>query len=189
MPLRRRRERGQSVVEFALVLPLLLVVLLAILDFSRIYATMTSVESAAREAADYGTTLGAGHWQPGTPAALTVAEMSKRACVAASDLPDYEDTGGDPTDGCENPAFNICLTPTIGGTCYRLVDLPSDANCEDPLRAVPCTVTVTLTHTFKLISPFRIEFLGVEIGVPSSITFTRDSTFAMTDIDLSTAAP
>lgn len=183
---RSRRERGQSIVEFALVLPIMLVLLLAILDFSRIYVAMTSVESAAREAADYGTTLGAGKWRVGAPADATVAEMIKRACTAASDLPDYHDPDGDPSTGCANPDFAFCLTTSIPGSCGPLDALEA---CDNPTRAVPCTVTVTLTHTFKLISPFNIEVFGVTIGVPSTITFQRDSTFAMTDIDLSTATP
>lgn len=186
---RARSDRGQSVVEFALVLPIMLVLLLAVLDFSRIYTTMTAVESAAREAADYGTTLGAEKWQPGSPAAATVAEMVKRACTAASDLPDYRDGDTDPANGCSSPDVDICLSPTAGGPCYHVADLPSGAACDDPLRTNPCTVTVTLTHTFDIISPFNIEFLGVRIGIPDSITFSRDSTFAMTDIDLATSEP
>lgn len=186
MQLRRKLERGQSVVEFAIVLPIMLVLLLAILDFSRIYVTMTSVESAAREAADYGTTLGAGKWQVGAPADATVAEMIKRACTAASDLPDYQDPDGDPSNGCDNPDFAFCLTTSLGGSCGPLA---ADALCDNPKRADPCTVTVTLTHTFSLISPFNIDVFGVTIGVPSTITFQRDSTFAMTDIDLSATAP
>lgn len=181
-----RRERGQSVVEFALVLPLMLVVLLAILDFARIYTTMLSVESAAREAADYGTTLGAGKWQAGLPMEATVAEMTTRACVAAGNLPDYRDPDGDPGNGCENPVFAYCLTTSVDGEC-----LPMDpaAGCENPTRADPCTVTVTLTHQFQLFAPLNIEVLGVRIGLPSTISFQRDSTFAVTDIDLSTGAP
>jgi hypothetical protein len=31
-----------------------------------------------------------------------------------------------------------------------------------------------------------IDFFGVRLGFPQSITFSRDSTFAMTDIDLAT---
>ena len=182
----RRCERGQSVVEFAIMLPLLLILLLAILDFARIYTTMLSVESAAREAADYGTTLGAGKWQVGSPMDTTVAEMKRRACVAAGNLPDYADPDNDPTNGCDSPAFAYCLTPTAGGTC---LPIDPDEHCEDPTRADPCTVTVTLTHDFRIFTPLNVELLGIRIGFPSTITFQRDSTFAMTDIDLATTVP
>jgi hypothetical protein len=180
------RERGQSVVEFALVLPLMVILLLAIVDFARIYTTMLSVESAAREAADYGTTLGAGKWQAGAPMDGTVAEMQKRACVAASDLPDYEDPDGDPVTGCTNPGFAYCMTPTAGGTCGPVN--PIDG-CEIPTRSEPCTVTVTLTYQFHMIAPVNVELLGVTIGFPSTLTFQRDSTFAMTDIDITMPPP
>ena len=90
-------------VEFALVLPLMVILLLAIVDLARVYTTMMSVESAAREAADYGTTLGAGKWQSGLPMDDTVAEMQRRACVAASDLPDYVDPDSDPPPGAPTP--------------------------------------------------------------------------------------
>jgi Flp pilus assembly protein TadG len=187
-PLTRRgtASRGQSVVEFALVLPIMVLVLLATVDFARVYTTMMNVESAAREAADYGTTLGAGKWQAGAPMDDTVAEMQRRACVAASDLPDYADSDTDPANGCTNPAFAYCMTPTTGGTCGP-VD-PVDG-CEIPTRPQPCTVTVTLTHVFRLFAPLNIQVGGSEFGFPSTITIVRDSTFAMTDIDLAPVAP
>jgi Flp pilus assembly protein TadG len=161
------------VVEFALVVPVMLLILLGIADLGRIYTTMMSVESAAREAADFGTTLGAAHWSPGLAQAATVSEMEKRACVAASDLPDY--VGDDPSGAvvtCTNPSFSCVITP--GVPC----DAPDPATlCEDPLRAEPCQVTVTLAYDFHLFTPVRI-------GLPAALTFERDSTFAMTDIDL-----
>ncbi len=177
MAARRPSERGQSVVEFALVLPLMLILLLGTLDLARIYTTMMSVESAAREAADYGTTLGAGKWQAGAPMDGTVAEMQRRACVAASDLPDYEDADGNPDNGCTNPTFAYCMTATVGGTCGAV-----DSSCVDPLRPTPCSVTVTLTHDFQLLAPLGIDFFGVHLGLPTTLTFDRDSTFAITDI-------
>jgi Flp pilus assembly protein TadG len=182
-----RRDAGQSIVEFALVLPLMLIMLLAIVDLARIYTTMLSVESAAREAADYGTTLGAGKWQDGAPRTTTETEMERRACVAASDLPDYEDPDNDPQNGgCTNPSFTYCVTTSTGGPC---VAYDPAAGCEDPLRSPPCAVTVTLTHDFTLLAPVNFEFMGVTYGLPSTLTFSRDSTFAMTDIDLSPGAP
>ena len=62
--------------------------------------------------------------------------------------------------------------------------------CDDPLRDPPCTVTVTLTHVFHLLAPFAIDFYGVHLGLPATLTFDRDSTFAMTDIGVApTPAP
>ena len=181
----RRRRAGQSIVEFALVMPLMLIVLLGIIDLARIYTTMLSVESAAREAADYGTTLGAGKWQDGAPRAQTEAEMRRRACVSASDLPDYVDPDSDPTTGnCTNPAFTYCITTSTGGSCNAY---DAAAVCEDPLREPPCVFTVTLTHDFHLLAPLNFEFMGITYGLPSTLTFSRDSTFAMTDIDLTPA--
>ncbi|HEU4672188.1 MAG TPA: TadE family protein [Candidatus Limnocylindrales bacterium] len=180
----KAREGGQSVVEFALILPLMVIIMFAIVDFARIYTAMMSVESAAREAADYGTTLGAGRWQVGPVMDGTVDEMRRRACVASSDLPDYAEPSGTLNHAtCTNPTFSYCVTASPGGSCgpVNAADL-----CDDPLRSEPCTVTVTLGYDFHLINPFHLDFFGVQLGVPAQIAFQRDSTFAITDIDLST---
>lgn len=47
----RRSERGAAAVEFALVLPLLVTLLLGIMEFGRVYNAQVSVTSAAREGA------------------------------------------------------------------------------------------------------------------------------------------
>jgi len=186
----KKRERGQSVVEFALVLPIMVVLLLAIVDFARIYTTMMTVESAAREAADYGTTLGAGKWAAGAPMDTTVAEMKRRACIASSALPDYEDPDDPSVGNCTNPDVSnpdwYCMTPPETGICGPVDPIYV---CEDPLRAEPCTVTVTLTYDFRLFAPFSINIGGRQIGLPATIEVARDSTYAMTDIDLATPAP
>lgn len=46
--------RGQSLVEFALVLPMLLVLLLGIADFGRVFQAGITLEAAARDAAEVG---------------------------------------------------------------------------------------------------------------------------------------
>lgn len=51
---RTRGERGQSLVEFAMVLPLLLLVLFAIIDFGRIYQGHVTLTNAVREGARLG---------------------------------------------------------------------------------------------------------------------------------------
>lgn len=47
----RRHRRGQSLVEFALILPILLILMLGILDFGRAIAAYNSVSNGARSGA------------------------------------------------------------------------------------------------------------------------------------------
>jgi TadE-like protein len=168
---RGRAIRGQSLVEFALVVPLLLIFFVAIADLARLYTTMTTIESAAREAADYGS-FDSSYWtDPGS----TQVQMTHRACMASSNLPDYVgavDGGGMAT--CSNPAVALEL-------------LPNDpVDCADNVREPPCRVRATLTYDFHLILPLHIDLGGGRsFGFPDQLSFERTSTFAMTDLQLS----
>jgi TadE-like protein len=184
----RRPARGQSVVEFALLAPIMIFLLFAILDLARIYTTMMSVESAAREAADFGTSQGAARWLDDTNTQATVTEMKRRACIAASDLPDYQGVDADANgvdEDCTNPSFSYCLRKTAAGACLTPAspgyDCGDPAN-SDPVADPPCQVTVTMAHVFHLFVPMQMDFFGVQLGLPGTLSFTRDSTFAMTDI-------
>jgi len=189
-----RLASGQSVVEFALVLPLLLILLLGIADLARIHTTMLTVESAAREAADYGA-FGSYQWRIDPPPGQigdTIAEMKRRACTAASDLPDYEEPAGtvDHAD-CTNPsfAFALCLDPAPDPDASCTVPVsPTTGACyddpADPPKDPPCTLTVTLGYDFRLLAPLSFEAFGVHYGLPQSLPFERTSTFAMSDLTL-----
>lgn len=48
----RARQRGQSIAEFSLVVPILLVLFVAIADFGRVFAAGIAVEAATRNAAE-----------------------------------------------------------------------------------------------------------------------------------------
>ena len=50
----KKRENGQSAVEFALVLPILLLIVCGILDFGWLFYNQLSVENACREGARVG---------------------------------------------------------------------------------------------------------------------------------------
>lgn len=51
-------NKGQSLVEFALILPALLLLVVSIIDFGRLMFTISSVSSASRDAARYGAAVG-----------------------------------------------------------------------------------------------------------------------------------
>jgi Flp pilus assembly protein TadG len=171
------------VVEFALIAPILVVLVLAVIDMARIYTTMIAVESAAREAADYGT-FGSQRWNAATYATATVPNMQLRSCVAVSTLPDYVG----PDSSCTNPTMTYQLSGDKGATWHAA---PADVApvCDDETREPPCWLKVTLTYDFHLIAPLNVEVFGTRIGFPSTITIVRSSTVAMTDLSLPSAAP
>jgi Flp pilus assembly protein TadG len=177
---RRYAERGQSVVEFALVLPILVFLLVGIIDLSRIYTTMLSVESAAREGADFGA-FGAKTWLDSDH----VSKMQTRACVAASNLTDYVGTTAGLTTTCSNPSFDYGLSTDQGNSAsWPKIDATEAAgpNCTVETRNPPCWVRVQMTYNFKLLVPLNIQMFGLTLGLPDSLTFTRTSMYAMTDL-------
>src|SRR5512143_2008226 len=51
-----RRHRGQALVEFALVLPVLLILLMVLIEVARLFSAWLIIENSAREAARYAVT-------------------------------------------------------------------------------------------------------------------------------------
>ena len=94
----RRLTTGQSVVEFAIVLPILLLLLMVTIDFGRIYLGWINLQNMARIAADYA----ADHptdWNTTTYQNLITNDAKAINC----DLP----------SGVPSPTFT---SPTVGGT-------------------------------------------------------------------------
>jgi hypothetical protein len=168
-------------VEFALIAPLMVFVLVAVIDFARIYTTILTIESAAREAADYGT-FGSQRWNPAiydVPVNGTKAQMQHRACVASSNLPDFAGS----SDACTNPAFAFALSGDKGAT-WQTDPATVSPVCDDKLREPPCWVKVSLHYDFHVLMPLHVEVLGVQLGLPSVIGIDRDSIFPVTDLEL-----
>jgi hypothetical protein len=169
------RQAGQALTEFALVAPILLLLVLAIADFGRIYVSMVSVEAAAREAADYGA-FQSSFWNAGVGnPATTTSEMQRRACVAAagSHLEDYQ--GASDGSACTNPFFSCSIVPPVtSGEATQACDTYSGTYCSTSASDPPCTVHVTLAFQFR-------AFLNVP-PLPTTVTFTRDSQFRISDL-------
>ena len=176
---RRSHERAQSVVEFAIVVPVLLLLLVGIADLGRLYTSVVAIESAAREAADFGA-FDATNWDTSTDpdkiTTYTLPEMEMRACTAAmgSHLQDYESPVSDGST-CTNPAMTCTLERNGDSTdCAASGGVTDSANCWDTAVEPPCTVHVRMDYTFHLIlaiPPF-----------PSTISVTRDSHYRISDL-------
>jgi hypothetical protein len=174
-----KRQRGQSVVEFALVVPVMLLILLAVADFGRLYTSTVAVESAGREAADFGA-FDTSHWDDslggGGNVATTVALMQERACVAAagSHLEGYQSADPD-NKTCTNPTFSCTLEAAgVSTDCATSAGFVGSTSCSDPATEPPCTVHVQLVYEFRTL-------LGIP-PMPESIQVTRDSWFRVSHL-------
>jgi Flp pilus assembly protein TadG len=165
----RPPQRGQSLVEFALLLPLLLLLAVAVADFGRLFTSMIAVESAAREAADFGAMQGKLKWDSGNATQITQngLDMRARACTAAASLSDYVgDPPGTANMNCSNPSFAFT---------YNVERVPSSGNCSTQGEfEPPCIIHVTLTYQFRM-------FLNIA-PLPATINVTRESRFAISDL-------
>lgn len=128
----RPRIGGQSLVEFALILPILLTLLGGAVDISRVYGAWTALEGATRDAAeqvamDANVTTQAG--------AATRAQAI--VCAQMSSVPGFVAPAGNP---------NSCTIPSLTVTWAASAVAPGTA--RNPL------VTVTVTSAL----PFRTAF-------------------------------
>lgn len=171
---RRRRTAGQSIVEFALIFPVMLFLLVGVADFGRMYTSAVAIESAAREAADYGA-FQTNRWDSAN-VLTTAAEMQRRACVAAagSHLQDYVATDAD-NKTCSNPSFQCWLElGEATADCATSNGKIAGTDCALSATEPPCTVHVRLEFDFRTI-------LQVPI-VPGTIHLVRDSRFRISDL-------
>jgi Flp pilus assembly protein TadG len=143
---RRRRTRGQALVEFALILPLFVMVLFGVIDLGRYVYSLNAMNEAARESAR----VGAVALQPAECGALSrnacVRQVLRSRLIAVpiqlTDVQVYCQrkstvTGALPNQAAEPPIDNC------GGT-WRPNDL----------------MRVRVTHSFTLVTPLIAQFIG-----------------------------
>jgi len=138
----RRRSRGQSMVEFALVLPILLVLLLIAVDFGRVYLGYINIQNMARIAANEAAT---------NPDGWFNADSAVQASYRQQILEDAS-------------AIN-CALPMSGGTLGASAD-PTFSGWD-----VGDTATVRITCTFGVITPVISNIVGGTVMVGGEATF------------------
>ncbi len=142
--LNRRDDRGATLVEFALIMPLLLLIIFGIAEFGRFIAIATEVETASRDAARYGSAVGTS--VNGVPRYTDCAEIREaaRSLALLVALPDSAiDISYD-----EGPGTGVITTCPVGSS-------PS----ED-LFASGDRIVVTVNATFQTQIPIISDLLG-----------------------------
>ena len=128
-------RRGQSLVEFALVLPMPLVLLLGIADFGRVFAAGITLEAAARNAAEAAAQEYVQR-QRADAGPLTAADYDairavahRVACEEAAVLPNR--TGG--------PV--LCTMP-VSAVCVHDLDVGDASDCGEASAVAPADCTM-----------------------------------------------
>lgn len=193
-----RSRRGQSFVEFALILPLLLVLLLGIADFGRVFQAGIVVEAAARNAAEaaaqeYLQLRRSGDLDAADYTALHDVAKGE-VCREAERLPNRVGSGGSCTmpftTVCVHDGSDICGGDTPPAECAAM---PTDASGNDaPVPAaqfVPdsnddATAYVTVYVCYEFTTLFNIADVNFPFGAGLSLGETwlqRERTFAAAD--------
>jgi hypothetical protein len=139
-----RTSRGQSLVEFALVLPVLLLLLVITVDFGRAYLGWVTLNNVVREAANFAAE---------NPTAWSSANSTNPGPLRAY------------TDLITNDAAGIdCALPTP-------LPAPVFPKGADGVNAIGTPATVTITCRFSPITPIISSVLGNSVPITASAAF------------------
>ena len=133
MTARRGASAGQTLTEFALILPALLLVLLGVFDFGRAIYAFNTISNAARSG--------------GRTAIVnqTASEIRARAVAQATAL------GIDPVS-------TSCPPSGASGVCVEFKNAALSANCTPP--TLGCVAVITVKYSFTAITPVIGRIVG-----------------------------
>jgi Flp pilus assembly protein TadG len=154
---RTRRSRGQSVAEFALLLPVLLAFLGLTIDFARVFQAWIALDSATRDAAEYAATTG-------TDSTDALTKAKKTICLQVQNVPGFTRSGlASPND------VQQCTSPTVTVVSFSLSSTADGASSRYPIG----------TGTIRASLPFSMLFAYPFLTRNGTWTITSDATFSV----------
>jgi Flp pilus assembly protein TadG len=133
-----RSESGSSLVELALVLPVLFLLLLGVADFGRAYYLGMEVSQAANSAALYG-----------SQAPSDTAGIASAAVADAQDVAGFTTSSVTVTSGCEcsdgsSPSLGCSAKPTCStnSVTYVQVDTVATYKATFPYPGIPASIVL-----------------------------------------------
>ena len=138
---RERKQRGQSLVEFSVVLPVLLALVGIVIDASRLYQVWTNLESASRDAAQY---LATSNTDPSSPDHTWAGNDADVKAKYILDVATGVTFNVSPTSG----ALTDCNQPQVTTTYFTDTSWQNGGSVTNPLS----------TATVYTCLPFRTLF-------------------------------
>jgi Flp pilus assembly protein TadG len=155
---RLRDGRGQSLVEFVLVLPVIFLLIVNVVNFGGFFYAWITVSNAARAGADYGIM---GLATTGAPAPATAAQITSLITTDILSLPNRASLV---INVCQNTNGTIT---TLKGSC---TSIPSD---PEPTNYTLTVIDVTYTYRPFIPAGFQFRNLNVYATIPSTTIHRR----------------
>jgi hypothetical protein len=162
---RRSKTRGQAMVEFALIFPVFILLLVGMFDFGRVVWVNNTLATAAREAARYAIVHGSKSSCPVGPAPPvgTDIPVASTACPYPSPL----------LQGIKDVAQKWAAGTSASVTvhvCYGLVtSCTSDTDGANAFNTRGTQVMVTVTSVVDLSLPSLAGFSGISLNATSTM--------------------
>jgi Flp pilus assembly protein TadG len=178
----KRNTRGQSLIEFALVIPLLFLLVVNVVNFGALFYAWITVSHAARSAAQllitgpayagYGATEGL--QAVATPAQIQAVLTNCSATDSdgnprpAGDLCSLPNRSSITVAVCTNNMASGTATPQAPETCLPPNDPVTGATFADPEPATSVVATVEVRYRYCPLIPFwEFPALGIHSTLPS----------------------
>lgn len=129
------RERGQSLVEFSIVLPVLLAIAGVVIDASRLYLTWSSLESATRDAAQYLATSSTNPFSPDYTWAGSDADLKAEYIIEQTTGEKFSTS---PTSGALTDCTANARVTTVYSTSTSLANGGSVGNPLSTAKVMSC---------------------------------------------------
>src|SRR5258705_479130 len=158
------RSRGQSLAEFALCLPIILLLTLAALDFGRVYLGYINLQNMARIAANFAAN-NPDAWTPTADVALQTKRNEAKTKYQNEIIGDASATN------CNLPL--VAGVKTAPNPTFTDVDLDGSPEIGD-------TAQVAISCTFNVITPVISNIVGSNVAVSAASTFPVKSGMTVT---------
>lgn len=159
--MRRRHARGQSLVEFAVILPVFVTLLVGVFDFGHVVWANNAVGTAAREAARFAIVHGGSYSTdcpvgPGSPDLFIPAPSEECPYPSPSKQSVKEEA--------ERWLSGVGGSPTIS-VCYGdVTSCTGDVDAAGATNERGTAVTVTVRATINLAAPSLFGFGGFQVS-------------------------
>jgi Flp pilus assembly protein TadG len=154
-------EGGQSLIEFALLLPILFVLIFNMVNFSGFLYSMVTVSNAARVGAQYASLGGAYATNPASPSLSDLTTMIRNETLTL------------PNSSTTNPAFTA--TVNVNGTCYAYPQTSTSTSITCPTGVAHDPESVAGAGSFYSLIAVDVTYTytpfvsGLSITPPTSI--------------------